>query len=72
MNLPEKIYTEKDVERARSSAKMIGWAQGAGVVVGGAIVLNLLGWIPVVLGVGAVGWVLYKMVSRPKKAGEEE
>jgi len=63
MNLPEKIYTERDIARVKSSAKMIGWAQGAAVVLGGAIVLNLLGWVPVVLGVGAAGYVLYKVIG---------
>ena len=71
MNLPDKIYTEKDITRAKASGKMVGWMQGAGVVVGGVIVLNLLGWIPVVLGLGAVGWVLYKMMSGSKDEGAE-
>ena len=60
-NLPEKIYTEADVERAKTTAQVVGWAQGAGVVIGGAILWNLLGWIPVVLGVGAVGWIGWKI-----------
>ena len=62
-NLPEKIYTEAEVERARRSSRMIGWLQGAGVVIGGAIVWNLLGWIPVVIALGAVAWVLYKLLG---------
>ena len=66
MNLPEKIYTEKEVTRAKTSAQVVGWLQGAGVVLGGAILWNLLGWIPVVVGVGAVGWLLYKLMSRSK------
>jgi len=66
MNLPQKIYTEKELTRAKTSAKLVGWIQGAGVVLGGAIVLNLLGWVPVLIGLGAVGWVLFKLLSRPK------
>jgi len=65
-NLPEKIYTEQDLARAKTQANVVGWAQGAGVVLGGAILWNLLGWIPLALGLGAAGWLLYKMVSRPK------
>ena len=64
MNLPEKTYTEKEVDRARTRANVVGWAQGAGVVIGGAIVWNMLGWIPVVIGVVAVGWVLLKLMSK--------
>ena len=66
VNLPEKTYTEKDLIRAKSSSRVVGWAQGAGVVLGGAILWNLLGWIPVLIGLGAVGWVLYKLMSGPK------
>ena len=29
MNLPEKIYTEKEVARAKATAQVVGWAQGA-------------------------------------------
>lgn len=62
-NLPEKIYTESEVERARSSAQFVGWLQGAGVVIGGAILWNLMGWIPVLLAVAGVVWVLYKVLG---------
>jgi hypothetical protein len=40
------------------------------VVLGGAIVLNLLGWIPVVLGVGAAGYILYKVIGPKDKDPE--
>lgn len=71
MNLPAKIYTEKEVERAKRSSKVIGWIQGAGVVLGASIVWNMLGWIPTVLVVGAVGYVGYKLVSRSSNKPEE-
>lgn len=71
MNLPEKIYSEADLTRARTTAKAVGWAQGAGVVVGGVLLLKLLGWIPVVLGVGAIGWIGYKLLSRPGESSTE-
>ncbi|MDH3206656.1 MAG: hypothetical protein OEO79_08590 [Gemmatimonadota bacterium] len=70
-NLPEKIYTEQELTRARSTAQVVGWLQGAGVVVGGVLVWNLLGWIPMLIGVAAVGWVLYKLLSGPGTTDEE-
>ena len=70
MNLPEKIYTETDVTKARSRGKAVGWIQGGGVVLGGAIVWNLLGWIPVLIGIVAVGWVILKLMGRGKKDEE--
>jgi hypothetical protein len=66
MGLPEKIYTEKELTRARSTERVVGWLQGAGVVIGGLVLWNLLGWIPVLIGLAAVGWVLFKLLSRPK------
>ena len=70
-NLPEKIYTEAEVERAKTTAQVVGWAQGAGVVVGGVLLWNLLGWIPVVLGVGAVGWLGWKIFGSGKDADSD-
>ena len=49
----------------------MGWFQGAGVVIGIGILFKLLGWIPLVLGAGAVGWVLFKLFGT-KKSDEEE
>ncbi len=68
MNLPEKVYTEKDVTRARNRGQLLGWVQGGTIVISGAIVLNLLGWIPAVLAVGAIGYGGYKVfrwMSKP-------
>ncbi len=68
MNLPEKVYTEKDVTRARNRGQLLGWVQGGTIVIAGAIVLNLLGWIPAVLAVGAIGYGGYKVfrwMSKP-------
>lgn len=70
-NLPEKIYSERQVERAKTTARVLGWFQGAGVVIGIGILFKLLGWIPLVLGAGAVGWVLFKLFGT-KKSDEEE
>lgn len=69
MNLPQKIYTEKELTRAKTSSRVVGWLQGAGVVIAGGILLNLLGWIPLVIALGGVGWVLYKFMSAPKAEG---
>ena len=71
MNLPEKIYTEKDIKRAKTTGKVVGWLQGGGIVLGGAILWNLLGWIPIVIGVVAVAWVLYKLMSRGSSKEDE-
>ena len=72
MNLPEKVYTETDLKRARTKGKAIGWLQGGGIVLGGTLLWKFLSWIPVVLGGGVVIWLLYKLLSRKssKDAGD--
>ena len=62
MNVPQKIYTDKEVARAKSTAQVVGFAQGVGAVIVAGIAWNLLGWIPVLLVVGGVAWVLYRLV----------
>ncbi len=73
MDLPEKIYSKTDIENARTKGQVIGWLQGGGVVVGGFLLLNVLGWLPGLLLVGGVGYVGYRMFfkSSSKKAAQD-
>lgn len=68
MDLPEKVYTERDLVRAKRKGKAVGWFQGAGVVFGGAIILNFLGnalWlIPTILVVAGIGYGWLKLASK--------
>ena len=63
-NLPEKRHTDEDLELARTKGRVLGWVQGGGAVILGGIVLNLVGWLPAVLVLGAVAWIAYKLVTR--------
>lgn len=72
MNLPDKIYTKQEVERAKSTAQIVGWLQGAGVVIGGAVLWNLLGWIPLLIVVVAVGWLMVKLMGGRKEKDEAQ
>ncbi len=72
MNLPEKVYTEKEVTRAKTTGQVVGWLQGGAVVLGGAILWNLIGWLPMIAGVVVVIWVLWKLMSGPKNEQEEQ
>ena len=75
MGLPVKVYTEKDVVSARHRGQLVGWLQGGAVVVAGAIVLNVLGWIPAVLTVGAVGYGgyrVYRWLSKPSGEASDD
>jgi hypothetical protein len=65
-NLPS-VYSDKDLENARTKGQLIGWVQGTAVGVIGMILLKLVGWIPTVLILGAGGFVLYKLLSGSSK-----
>jgi len=71
-NLPEKTYTEAQLTRATVTSRVIGWLQGGAVVLGGAILLQFLGWIPVIIGLVVAGWVLIKLLSRSKNQKDED
>jgi hypothetical protein len=67
--LPE-LYTDRDLTRARRRGKVVGWLQGGTAVLLFGIGYNLIGWIPTVLVLGLVGFVVYKLV-RGSKGGDE-
>ncbi len=72
MNLPEKTYSETQMTSAKATSRVVGWLQGGAVVLGGAILWRFLGWIPVIIGLVAVGWVLMKLLSRSKNQKDED
>ncbi len=65
MGLPEKLHTDRDLERAETKGRVIGFLQGGIVVVIGGMVLNVVGWIPTLAMIGVVGYIAYKMLSKP-------
>jgi len=70
-DLPAKIYDENDIAKARRRGKFVAWVQGAGVAILGGIVLNLLGWVPLVAVTGVVGYVAYKLIFGRSKGDAE-
>lgn len=71
-NLPERIYTESDLAKTRRNAKVVGWVQGGLAVFLGAMVLNLLGWIPTVLVAGGVVYLGYKILTWGSSKDDED
>jgi len=72
VSLPAKVYTKSDLEKARKKGKVVGWMQAAGIIIGGAFVWNLLGWIPTLIVIAAVVYVLYRVLARPSKSAEAD
>ena len=62
-----QLYTEQDLARARRKGKVLGWIQGGAAVILGGLALQLLGWVPTVLALGVVGYILYRLLGGGKK-----
>ncbi len=69
--LPE-LYTQREVDKTRKRQRMLGRAEGAAAIVAAGAVFNFLGWIPTILVVAVVGYVLYRLVARPKTTPDED
>jgi hypothetical protein len=57
-NLP----THQELENARTKGQVIGWVQGAGAVVVFGLVLNFVGWIPLIAIAGVGAYVGYRVL----------
>ena len=63
MALPTRQYSEKELARIRTRSKAVGWIQGGATVFLGGLLLRMIGWIPAVLLVVVVGYVVYKLLG---------
>jgi MFS superfamily sulfate permease-like transporter len=64
--------TKKEIESARATGQVIGFAQGVGAALLVGVALKFLGWIPFLVVGGAVVYVGYKLLFRRKGKGKEE
>jgi hypothetical protein len=67
--VPE-LYTDRDIGKARKRHRWMGRVEGAVGIVAFGAVWNLLGWIPSLLVVVIVGYVLWKLVSGSDKSDD--
>ena len=64
--LPD-LYTEKDLEKARTKGQLVGWLQGGAVAIIGMLLLSVIGWIPTLAVLGIGGFLVYKLFSGSSK-----
>ena len=69
IDLPD-LYTQKDVERARTKGELVGLVKGVAVGVGGFLLLGIIGWIPTLAVLGVGGFVFWKWFSGPSKSSD--
>jgi len=62
-----ELYTKSDLEKARTKGQLVGLVQGGAVVLAASLLFSFLGWIPTLLVLGAGGFLLYKLMSSPKR-----
>ncbi|MEJ2483408.1 MAG: hypothetical protein P8049_09930 [Gemmatimonadota bacterium] len=55
-----QLYSKTELEDARTKGQVIGWLQGAGAVIALGLLLSVVGWIPTILAVGGIGYLLYR------------
>lgn len=54
------LFTQRDLENARTKGQVIGWMQGGAAVLLGTLLLGFAGWIPLLLVVGVVGYLAFR------------
>ena len=69
-DLPE-LYSHREIDKTRRRHRLFGRIEGALAVVAFGAVMNLVGWIPSVLVLGIVGFVVWKLVSKSKSGSDE-
>lgn len=60
------VFTSEQLENARTKGQVIGWVQGAASVGVLLFLLQFLGWIPLILISGLLGFGGYKYITRKK------
>jgi hypothetical protein len=70
-DLVPELYTERELTKSRKRNRWLGRVEGAGALIAAGMVWNLLGWIPTVLVVAVVGYVVWKLVAKQKSEDEE-
>ncbi|WP_420634183.1 hypothetical protein [Candidatus Palauibacter sp.] len=65
--LPD-LYTQREVEKTRRRQRTLGRIEGVGAVVAAGAIFNFLGWIPTILVLGVVGYLVYRFVAKPRKS----
>ena len=62
------IYTKDQLENARTKGQVIGWVQG-GLSVGALLILlQFVGWIPLIAVAALLAFLGFKVAGRSKKA----
>ncbi|MDH3733520.1 MAG: hypothetical protein OEU54_08290 [Gemmatimonadota bacterium] len=68
-NLPD-FYTQRDVDKARRNHRLMGRVEGAVAIVAFGAIWNMVGWIPSLLVLAVVGYVLWRLLSKSKSSDE--
>jgi len=63
--VPE-LYTERDIVKARRRHRLVGRIEGAGIVVVLGVLWSFLPWLTGAVLVAVVGYVIYRLVAKPK------
>lgn len=65
-DLVGKTYTETELQNARTKGQVVGWVQGGLGMLAGLMVLRIVGWIPALIVVGVIGFLVVKALGSRK------
>ncbi|WP_419167084.1 hypothetical protein [Candidatus Palauibacter sp.] len=68
--LPD-LYTQRELDKARGRHRTLGRIEGAAAVVAAGAIFNFLGWIPTILVLGVVGYLIYRFFVKPRKSSKD-
>ncbi len=68
--LPD-LYTQRELDKTRRRQRTLGRIEGVAAVVAAGAIFNLLGWIPTILVLGVVGYLIYRFVVKPRKSSDD-
>ena len=60
------IYTHEQLENARTKGQVIGWVQGGAAVGALLLLLQFVGWIPLIVIAALLAFAGFKVVTRKK------
>lgn len=65
-DLVGRTYTETELQNARTKGQVVGWVQGGLGMLAGLMVLRIVGWIPALIVVGIIGFLVVKALGSRK------
>ncbi|WP_423924463.1 hypothetical protein [Candidatus Palauibacter sp.] len=68
--LPD-LYTQRQLDKTRRRQRTLGRIEGGVAVAAGWAIFSFLPWIPAILVLSVVGYLIYRFVVKPRKSSDD-